>query len=219
MTATRSTSECASIVPVIHEPAAATPTMHGSVETTAMAFSTKRRCAVGTALVHPGTLIKFRANSLAACRSPAPGRGSCRNLRAKSSTPFVFSPSEVWAAGGRGNITRWDGTKLTLLPTGTNQYVTGIWGASPNEVWIAGTGGMVRHYDGSFTAVTGRASDDIWASTSSALYHWNGVNWSNMGAVSSAADLWASGPNEVFVLGANHTSYFNLATSIDLGAP
>ena len=70
-----------------------------------------------------------------------------------------------------------------------------------------------------FTAVTGRASDDIWASTSSALYHWNGVNWSNMGAVSSAADLWASGPNEVFVLGANHTSYFNLATSIDLGVP
>src|SRR5205823_1653425 len=102
----------------------------------------------GYSLVHPGTLIKFRANSLAACRSPAPGRGSCRNLRAKSSTPFVFSPSEVWAAGGRGNITRWDGTKLTLLPTGTNQYVTGIWGASPNEVWIAGTGGMVRHYDG-----------------------------------------------------------------------
>jgi len=54
---------------------------------------------------------------------------------------WVISPTSAWISNGL-SVCRWDGTKLSYVPTALGHlptgFVRGIWGASDDDIWIVG---------------------------------------------------------------------------------
>jgi len=101
---------------------------------------------------------------------------------------WVFSPSDVWVAGGdrvNGVPSRafhWDGADLTDFDTG-NAEAGDLWASSPSDVWLRSwEGESLLHYDGTswterdpptperdsfdtfqVTSLWGSAVDDVWS--------------------------------------------------------
>ena len=54
---------------------------------------------------------------------------------------WVVSPTSAWISNGL-SVCRWDGTKLSYVPTALGHlptgFVRGIWGASDDDIWIVG---------------------------------------------------------------------------------
>jgi hypothetical protein len=104
------------------------------------------------------------------------------------------------------------------------------WGSGPDDVWVQGAMGLSSpvknetwHWDGStwsqsqevagifderglggWTALSGRASNDLWAVNGSGrLLHWNGVAWSVDQTVRGLhlLDVWAAPSGELWAVG------------------
>jgi photosystem II stability/assembly factor-like uncharacterized protein len=58
------------------------------------------------------------------------------------------SADDVFLAGDRGVLLRWDGRRATPLPSPTTRDLRGLWGRSPTEVYAVGDSGTVLRYDG-----------------------------------------------------------------------
>jgi len=90
---------------------------------------------------------------------------------------WAHGPNEVWIAGQPG--IRFDGTRWSPLPLGTDKIVSSVWGADPTHVWFL-TDGAVVSWDG----VTAR--EEV-GSRLPALRSLRGV------AASPAAGIWTVG--------------------------
>ncbi len=111
-------------------------------------------------------------------------------------------------------------------------YLSSIWGASPNDVWAVGGGGTyndrLQHYDGTTWsaynkepinvggfALFGFGADDVWIGGQAgwgwhgaALWHYNGVEWSQNFVYSvegaktaEVQDLWGIGSTDLYASG------------------
>jgi hypothetical protein len=71
----------------------------------------------------------------------------------------------------------------TLVPTGTIEALTGVWGASASLAFAVGTGGIVLR--------------------------WNGTNWSQMTSPTTATllEVWGRSATEVYITGVDGTVY------------
>ena len=49
-----------------------------------------------------------------------------------------FSANDVWAAGEKGSIAHWDGTKITVVTNLITATLAGLWGSSSSDLWAVG---------------------------------------------------------------------------------
>ena len=54
----------------------------------------------------------------------------------------------MFAAGDRGTILRWDGTRWSAQGTPVSDDLWGIWGANSSAVFVVGNNGVILRYDG-----------------------------------------------------------------------
>lgn len=108
-------------------------------------------------------------------------------------TDVSFAPGSTtdgYAVGTRGTILKYNAltkrwAKVTVDAAASKQLGT-VKVLAPNDVWVAGE--VLLHFDGTtWTQVTdvpgeisglaALAADNVWASTGSGLYQWNGASW------------------------------------------
>jgi hypothetical protein len=127
-------------------------------------------------------------------------------------------PSDLWAVGTAGTTLHYDGQIWTLVPSGTQNNLNGVWALAPNDVWAVGEAGTLLHYDGSkwnpitpsptttnLRSVWGSAWNNLWAvGVMGTVLRYNGTAWSaspipdvsaNLSRVtgSDAANVWVVG--------------------------
>jgi hypothetical protein len=135
---------------------------------------------------------------------------------------WAIAGDDVWAVGSTsagGVIARFDGSTWSRMPSGTLPVLYGVWASASDDVWMVGQDANALHWDGStlssiptgvnasFQTVTGSGRNDAWALTSG-----NQLVHLTTGGVTSIqlttpqrgwTDVWASGPNDVWVAGAD----------------
>ena len=55
---------------------------------------------------------------------------------------------DVFAVGARGTILHWDGKEWSSMDSGSETFLTGVWGTGPHDVYATGSGGTVLRWDG-----------------------------------------------------------------------
>ena len=106
----------------------------------------------------------------------------------------------------------------TLLPQPAPDSVATLWGRTANDLWGVGAGGTAWRWDGATwtmalpawslggdaaTRIIATSATDLWAAVGGVLLHGDGRSWQT--ALSAAAtgggitDVWASGPDDVWV--------------------
>lgn len=109
------------------------------------------------------------------------------------SSVWASGPKDVWAVGGptgggAGYVFRYDGTSWTQSAIGATHYLNTIYGISKNDIWVVGVG-----------IAAGTIPGEFW--------HWDGAIWApvNTGTGTNGDNfsVWASAPNDVFVVGSN----------------
>ena len=132
---------------------------------------------------------------------------------------FARAPDDVWAVGYRGQIRHFDGARWSVVDSGTDVLLRGVWAAGANDAWAAGLGGTLLHWDGAawtpvdlgtavdLTDVRGSSADDVWVIGVGASFRWNGAVWSPAAAatpvlyhlwVADATHAWATGGGRVW---------------------
>ena len=129
-------------------------------------------------------------------------------------------PTDLWAVVGstllHGDGSTWR-TALTSTEVGGRIY--DLWARAPDDVWLLGGDALIHRWTGAawhtedppprgattpeMRAISGTGPDDVWIlrGTNSVL-HWDGLSWiSRQPLVNNLVDLWAPGPNEVWVVG------------------
>ncbi|MDB4961203.1 MAG: cysteine-rich repeat protein [Myxococcales bacterium] len=127
------------------------------------------------------------------------------------------SALDHWAVGLSGRATRWEGAFWNAVPTHVTNNLIAVWGIAPDDVWVVGEGtssanpAVLLWFNGTqWSTVTGTPAAnfvDIWAAGPDAVYAatsgsgiqtWNGVSWSELGALNrEAIAIRGSGPNDI----------------------
>jgi hypothetical protein len=90
---------------------------------------------------------------------------------------------DLWFVGEKGLILHYDATGLTVVPSGTEQTLRGIWGSSATSIWAVGHGGTLLHYDGLSWAVQTKPE------LTSSLYAIHGVDSTSVWAVGAKGTI------------------------------
>jgi hypothetical protein len=125
--------------------------------------------------------------------------------------------NDVFAVGDYGTILHYDGTKWTIISSGTTEGLYAIWGSGSNDIFAVGSRGKVLHYNGSaWTTMTsginynrlygvwGSGPNDVFAvGEYGTILHYNGTKWTiiSSGTTEDLYGIWGSGPNDVFTVG------------------
>jgi len=129
-------------------------------------------------------------------------------------------PGDLWAIVGNtllhGDGVTWS-TALTAQQVGDRIY--DVWARAPDDVWVLGGDKLIHHWDhtswttmnpplqdsttGELHAISGSGPNDVWILRGhNSVLHWDGSNWINRQTqVDNLIDIWAPGPNEVWVVG------------------
>jgi hypothetical protein len=129
-------------------------------------------------------------------------------------------PGDLWAVVGstllHGDGATWS-TALTSQQVGGRVY--DLWARAPDDVWVLGGDALIHRWNGSkwatidppprgnttleMRAISGTGPDDVWILRGrNSVLHWDGGNWiSRQPLVDNLVDIWAPGPNEVWVVG------------------
>jgi hypothetical protein len=124
--------------------------------------------------------------------------------------------------GNGGTVLRWNGNTWERLAAPTTEDLTGVSGTSAEDVWLVGPN-VALHWDGvtlqetpgwtpagepddelasGKTALWAIRPDDVVAAGMGLCQRWNGEAWAQTDCgVRSATDVWASGPDDVWVVG------------------
>lgn len=128
-----------------------------------------------------------------------------------SSDLWIGGAETLVEGGDRGFVAHWDGATWTH----TVATIPGaMWGLG-EEVWIA-TGADLQRWDGAswqsfpqpdrtiIRAITGFATDDVWAAGSAGLLvRWDGTAWQSVasGTTADLVSLWGTGPDDLWASG------------------
>lgn len=132
----------------------------------------------------------------------------------------VRNPTDVWAVGAGGTITHGTGTSWSPLANGSLSNFCAVHGTGANDIWAAGNDGTVLHFDGSrwaeanvgttrvLSSVFAVSPSEVWAvegvdAVDSKAWHRKDGQWSEVQSGSGRAQgVWASGPNDAWIVGA-----------------
>ena len=104
----------------------------------------------------------------------------------------------------------------SIVPSGSAQNLSGLWGSGPSDVWVAGLSATIQHWDGtswsasSFYGQTGLLSmwgsgaTDVWSvGVVGATAHWDGMSWTagTAGTGSTLYGVWGSAASDVWAVG------------------
>lgn len=183
--------------------------------------------AVGGSIGTPGSLTVVRYRDGTCQPWSVPGQASATGLLGI----WGSGPADIWAVGNRA--WRYDGTQWAVDPTylfAVSPY--GIWGSSAMNIWAAGLDAFVYHRGGpdvqwsrksyqdlgvgNLRAIGGGADNDIWAvGVGGSMLHFDGTAWSKaslkdvMGNFDELRGVWASGPDNVWVVGNELLLHYN----------
>jgi len=160
-------------------------------------------------------MIRMRSTILvllaAACQAPPGGDGwFALDVGAAAGVAFedasgagetVFA---VGARGDRGAVLMTDGTSWRAIDTDELPPLARVFAAAPDELWV------VAGYDG---IAPERPGHWIW--------RWNGAGWSPVDtpvAITSAADVWGTGPDDVWVAAEAASAPYAVVLHRDRGA-
>ncbi len=71
-------------------------------------------------------------------------------------TVWGSSASDVWVGGSSGLVAHHNGTSWAVIPTGSNETISGIAGTSGTDVWAVTVQGSILRYDGQRFGVVSR---------------------------------------------------------------
>ncbi|NJK88983.1 MAG: hypothetical protein HC923_05965 [Myxococcales bacterium] len=123
--------------------------------------------------------------------------GSWAPMSIPDDTPIInwvhgTSPEHVWAVGDGGTILRLEGGEWRRVPSPTTQNLWGVFAVTPGDVWAVGGGTTPPTVDAEPTVL-----------------RWDGAAWSVVSvpalepaAASQLFKVWASGPADVYIVGA-----------------
>jgi hypothetical protein len=140
------------------------------------------------------------------------------------------APDDIWLAGRRGTIVRYDGKQATVMMQGSStQELYAIWGSGKDDVWFGGQGGgkNLIHWagtsfssaysisSGSIDALWGTAADNVWALSGGGFAHFDGLAWSAYplcafcedAPVPMLRDLWGANAGDVWAVGDDGAIY------------
>lgn len=141
---------------------------------------------------------------------------------------WASSSSDVWVAGSRGTVLRYDGSSWSAIMTGTIARFSAITGTSASDVWAGGYD--LLHYanaawvkvdwippKGPFTwwmnDIWAASPSEAWAvsgyfdgypNSNSSIHHFDGTKWSEApfsGYNRTLAGVWGSSRSSVWVVG------------------
>ncbi|MBM7115553.1 hypothetical protein [Archangium primigenium] len=142
---------------------------------------------------------------------------------------------DVWAVGAEGVVSRWDGTRWRRLDFTSREDLTGVSGTSAEDVWLVGPN-LALHWDGQTlretpgwtpvepeshadgtpftTHVWALGPQDALAAGGDVCQRWNGQTWSRTDCgVKGARDVWASGPDDIWVVGGLYQDYGSVSST------
>ncbi|HVY48487.1 MAG TPA: hypothetical protein VHB21_21510, partial [Minicystis sp.] len=122
-----------------------------------------------------------------------------------------LAPDDVWFVGELGALLHYDGTQWSQGPQLTGATITGISAVAPDEIFAVTNRGDVLHdhagvwtserpFAIAYAAVWATAPDDVWASGSHALAHYDGSTWTKTPVAQPyPAHVRAFGPDDVYL--------------------
>ena len=128
------------------------------------------------------------------------------------------SSTDVWAVSAGSTIIHWNGTQWSFSPVAGSLGLTGVWCNTATDAWavgsLGGSNGIVLHWNGTawsqstaaaypLSAVSGSASNNVWAGGNHELMHWNGSAWTSValpGLSAAITSLWSRSPTEVWAI-------------------
>lgn len=151
------------------------------------------------------------------------------------SSIWAASPFDAWGAGDA--IYRWNGTVWTVVPHPSSPALSGftqVRGASADSVWFSGTGNFVLRWQphgwsawrlglGGLLSGTGplwpTTNDDVWVSMfGEPLQRWTGQAWAKQLPPNAADDIWASGPDDAWMVADSEVNRWNGKTWTSLSS-
>lgn len=131
--------------------------------------------------------------------------------------------NSAFAAGDRGVVFFFDGTKWTSIPTGTTQNLYRVWVSPLGVAWIVGNGGTVLRCTQSECKATnspttanlgivwGTRESEVWISSGTELFRGTiqsgSVSWKNLtadagggGPAWSSCSVWGSSSSDVWII-------------------
>ena len=105
------------------------------------------------------------------------------------------SSSDFFAVGGAGSVVHYNGTKWSIMNSGTNINLCAVWGTSSQNVYAVGDQGKVLHYDGAkwnlfyqysetdtiLRSIWGTSATDIFVGGAGGdILHYDGSEWTLM---------------------------------------
>jgi hypothetical protein len=126
------------------------------------------------------------------------------------------SPTDVYFAGNTGCFLHWDGTRITPIDAGPDDWIS-MWGSSSDDIWLLSYSSLL-HWQGStstyyrysqlpvgllYQDIGGSAADNVYVAGTSGLMRWDGSSWSAVVTGAGATDLNSviAIDDEVFVAG------------------
>ncbi|MDM8552377.1 Calx-beta domain-containing protein [Desulfobacterales bacterium HSG2] len=129
------------------------------------------------------------------------------------------SYDNVYAAGWRGVILRYDGTAWNPVShdAGESVFFEAVWGSSPSDIRVAGQAGVILHYDGTewtfaesgtdaaLYALWGSSATDVYAGGAGLILHWDGTAWTKTDIGTDIpphiTGMWGSAASDIFAVG------------------
>jgi hypothetical protein len=115
-----------------------------------------------------------------------------------------IDPYHMWAVGGAGKISYWNGNQWTAQASGTSNTLFGVSAYDYSHVWAVGQGGTIRFFNGANWVVqTSPTTSNLWGvfalSTNSVwavgeggtICYYNGYTWSRQTVGSGTNTYWA----------------------------
>ena len=80
--------------------------------------------------------------------------------------------TDVFAAGSRGTVLRYDGKRWTPMTSGTTRALGALWGSGSSDVYATGQSAPLLHYDGKrWVVVVSAGSNRLFALNHAAVRH------------------------------------------------
>jgi hypothetical protein len=126
---------------------------------------------------------------------------------------------DVFAVGTKGTVMHSDGKQWSLMDTVSGVDLStvdfsSVWGAAWNDVYAVGARGAILHFDGKqwnklasgttedLLAVGGSGPGDVFAASSTTLFHARSGTWEPVQLPSAIEGVWVT-PTRIFFVGAS----------------
>lgn len=130
-------------------------------------------------------------------------------------------PDDVYAMADGGTVIHRKAGAWSTVDVGTTSSLQAAWGTAADDVYLVGDGGTIVRFDGrewspessgtnaSLRAIWGSGRHDVYAvgyrggQSQGVVVHYDGASWSDQSVGSSLCGVWGTGPDAVWIAGAD----------------